>query len=149
MNLIYRKIKQKERPQVVMLLPRGTSDDFSVCSSYPLRQRDLVSPPIQSERERNVQRSEEHVKRENVVREGVFGDGEDCQSVADSEERPGKRTIAVWLRPDEHNRGNRREQIRDNCQVECVLRHLLVFANSQPQAERQQTKHETSNLNSV
>ena len=132
-----------------MLLPRGASDDFSVCGSYPLRQRDLVSPPIQSERKRNAQRSEEHVERKNVVREGVFGDGEDCQSVADSEERPGKRTIAIWLCPDEHYRGNRCEQIRDNRQVERVLRHLLVFANSQPHAERQQTKHETSDLNSV
>src|SRR3989344_3124273 len=149
MNLIYQKIKQKERPQVVMLLPRGASDDFSVCGSYPLRQRDLVSPPIQSERERDAQRSEKHIERKNVVREGVFGDGEDCQSVADSEERPGKRTVAIWLCPDEHYRGNCREQICDNRQIERVLRHLLVFANSQPHAERQQTKHEASNLDSV
>ncbi len=132
-----------------MLLPQGASDDFSVYDSYPLRQRDFVSPPIQSERERNAQRSEKHIERKNVVREGVFGDGEDRQSVADGEECPGKRTVAIWLCPDEHYRGNRREQVRDNRQVERVLRHLLVSVNSQPHAERQQTKHEASNLNSV
>jgi len=127
----------------------GALKDFSVCDLYPLRQRDFVSPPIQSKWERDAQRSEKHIKRKNIVREGVFCDGEDCQSVADSEECPSKRTIAIWLCPDEHYRGNRREQICDNRQVECVLRHLLVFANSQPHAERQQTKHEASNLNSV
>src|SRR3989344_8282484 len=117
MNLIYQKINQKERPQVVMLLPRRASADFSVCDSYPLRQRNFVSPPIQSERERDAQRSEKHIERKNVVREGVFGDGEDCQSVADCEESPSKRTVTIGLRPDEHNRGNRREQVRDNRQI--------------------------------
>lgn len=132
-----------------MLLSRGVSDDFSVCGSYPLRQRDFVSQPIQSKWERDAQRSEKHIERKNVVREGVFGDGEDCQSVADGEECPGKRTVAIWLCPDKHYRGNRCEQICDNRYVERVLRHLLVSANSQPQAERQQTKHEASNLNLV
>ena len=143
------KNQKEERPQVVMLLPRGASDLFFVCGSYPLRQWCFVSPPIQSERERNAQRSEEHVERKNVVREGVFGDGEDCQSVADREECPSEWTVAVWLCPNEHYRWNRREQVRDNRQVERVLGHLLVFANPQPHAEGQQTKHEASDLNSV
>ncbi len=141
--------QKEERPQVVMLLPQGASDLLFVSDSYPLRQRDFVSPPIQNEWESNAQRSEEHVERENVVREGVFGNGEDCQTIADGEERPSKRSVAIRLRPHEHNRGNRREQVRDNCQIESPLGHLLVFANSQPQAERQQAKHETSDLDSV
>ena len=133
----------------MILLPRGALDDFSVCGSYPLRQWDFVSPPIQSEWKRNARCSEEHVERKNVVREGMFSDGEDCQSVADREQHPGKRTITIGLCPDEHDRGNRREQVRDNRQIECVLGHLFVSTNLQPQAERQQTKHETGNLDSV
>ena len=108
-----------------------------------------MSPPIQGERERDAQRYEKYIERKNVVREGVFGDGDDRQSVTDTVECPCKRTVAIWLCPDEHYRGNRREKIRYNRQIKRILRHLLVFANSQPHAKRQQTKHETSDLNSV
>lgn len=77
-----------------------------------------------------------HVGREYVVCEGVIGDGEHAEGVADREERPGKRAVLRGVGVDELERGDGGAQAGKDGEVERVLRQRWLIVDGDPEAER-------------